>query len=203
MNYLDFDKSDQKIRGRKIIFKVILWIAELAIVIGLAYFIVQFAIEKTTMLGSSMNDTLLTEDKIIINKLSYLFKDPNRFDIIVFKQSGKEHSYYNIKRVIGLPGETVQIKDGSVYINDELLTEPVNVELIHVPGLAEDAIVLEEDEYFVLGDARNNSEDSRFANIGTVVKNEIIGKAWLRSAPDFAFISKLNLVPVKKEEEAK
>ena len=146
-----------------------------------------------------MEATLFNEDKIIISRFSYLFRNPKRFDVIVFKQSGKEHSYYNIKRVIGLPGETIQIIDGSVYINETILEEPISVELMNVSGLAQEPITLEENEYFVLGDHRNFSEDSRFANVGTIVKDDIVGKAWLRISPNFAFISKLNLKPEEKD----
>lgn len=148
-----------------------------------------------------MEVTLQEDDKIIINKLAYWKRNPKRFDVIVFKQSGSEHSYYNIKRVIGLPGETVQIIDGLVYIDNELLEEPMNVEPINIPGLAEEPIVLEDDEYFVLGDNRNNSEDSRFFNIGNVVRGDIVGKAWITLDP-FEIISKMNMKPSVSEEEA-
>lgn len=199
MDYMDFDRSERKTKHRKIIVKIVLWIVQIAAAVGLAFLVIRFAVEKTTMLGISMDKTLQDNDEIIINRVSYLIGSPSRFDVIVFKQSGKEHSYYNIKRVIGLPGETIQIKDGYIYINEVLLEEPINTEPMNVAGLAEEPFVLEEDEYFVLGDNRNNSEDSRFANIGTVVKDDIVGKAWLKTEPEFGFISKLNL----KGKEAK
>jgi signal peptidase I len=138
-----------------------------------------------------MEVTLQAEDKIIINKLAYVFHDPKRYDVIVFKQSGDEHNYYNIKRVIGLPGEKVLIKEGNIYINGVALEEPMVLDPIQIGGLANEEIVLEEDEFFVLGDNRNNSEDSRFANIGNVVLDDIIGKAWIRLSP-FDFVNKIN-----------
>ena len=109
----------------------------------------------------------------------------------MFKQSGKEHSYYNIKRVIGIPGDTIEITDGLVYINGTRLEEEIPVEPMRLSGLAAEPITLEEDEYFVLGDNRNASEDSRFANIGLVVREDIIGEAWLRLSP-FSIVGKIN-----------
>jgi signal peptidase I len=166
--------------------------SDLAAVIFLAYFIIYYALEKTEMVGISMQSTLSDKDEVIINKFSYRFTDPKRFDVIVFKQSGKEHSFYNIKRIIALPGETLQIKDGIIYINGEAVEDIVNVETMNNYGLADEEITLEENEYFVLGDNRNNSEDSRFASIGMIRRDEIIGKAFIRVSP-FNFVSKLNL----------
>ncbi|MFV0341987.1 MAG: signal peptidase I [Anaerocolumna sp.] len=195
MNY-DFDREDKGPLIKRIIIKTIVWIIAIAMVVSLAYFLSHNALEKTMVLGTSMESTLKEKDEIIINKYAYLVSNPKRFDVIVFKQTNKEHSYLNIKRIIGLPGETVQIIDGIVYINGEVLNEATQVEGIDNSGLAEESILLEENEYFVLGDNRNNSEDSRFANIGNIVSEDIIGKALARGN-DFAFIDNLNKV---KEE---
>jgi len=176
---------------KKIIKSIVWWIVEIVLVVLAAYLIIEYALEKTTMMGVSMSTTLEDGEKIIVNKLAYWRNEPDRYDVIVFKQSGNEHSYYNIKRVIGLPGDTIEIIDGFVYIGGEKLKEVIPVEAMRVAGLAEDAIVLQENEYFVLGDNRNSSEDSRFANIGIVVKSDIIGKAWLRLSP-FSIIDKIN-----------
>ncbi len=194
----NFDSEDTSEKRKKIIKEIIIWVVEIIAVILLAYFLVEYAAEKTTVVGESMETTLQEGDKVIINKLAYRFSKPNRFDVIVFKQSGKEHSYYNIKRIIGLPGETVQIKDGVVYINGEPITEKSAVDVINNPGLAVEPITLEDKEYFVLGDNRNLSEDSRFANIGNVVLDDIIGKAWIRLKP-FNFVNELN--PAKNTSE--
>lgn len=194
----NFDSEDTSERRKKIIKEIIIWVVEIIAVILLAYFLVEYAAEKTTVVGESMETTLQEGDKVIINKLAYRFSKPKRFDVIVFKQSGKEHSYYNIKRIIGLPGETVQIKDGVVYINGEPITEKSAVDVINNPGLAVEPITLEDKEYFVLGDNRNLSEDSRFANIGNVVLDDIIGKAWIRLKP-FNFVNELN--PAKSTSE--
>lgn len=194
----NFDSEDTSEKRKKIIKEIIIWVVEIIAVILLAYFLVEYAAEKTTVVGESMETTLQEGDKVIINKLAYRFSKPKRFDVIVFKQSGKEHSYYNIKRIIGLPGETVQIKDGVVYINGEPITEKSAVDVINNPGLAVEPITLEDKEYFVLGDNRNLSEDSRFANIGNVVLDDIIGKAWIRLKP-FNFVNELN--PAKNTSE--
>lgn len=188
---MDMYLNSKKPKYKKFFKALLLWLIEIFLVILAAYLIIEYAVEKTTMMGISMNPTLNEEEKIIINKFAYLKKDPERNDVIVFSQSKNGHGLYNIKRVIGLPGETVEIINGEVYINGVRLTEVVPVEAMRVAGLADEEIHLGENEFFVLGDNRNYSEDSRFANIGIVVKSDIIGKAWLRLKP-FSIIDKLN-----------
>lgn len=188
----DFDKESRKSARTKITIEVIIWVVQIAAVIFLAYLIVYYAVEKTNMIGISMEGALGNDDAIIIDKFSYRVGDPKRFDVIIFKQDGKEHSYYNTKRIIGLPGETVQIKEGIIYINDLPLEEKIKAEPVVNNGLAHEPLLLENNEYFVLGDNRNNSEDSRFASIGNITRDEIIGRAFLRLSP-FNFVNKLNL----------
>ena len=139
-----------------------------------------------------MEPTLMEGQVVIVNKIEYYLKSPKRNDVIVYKQSNREHSYYEIKRVIGLPGETVKIKNGMIYINDEVLKEKIKTETIENAGLAEEGIKLDDNEYFVLGDNRNDSEDSRFASVGNVLKNEILGKAVAIEKP-FTLVDSLNL----------
>lgn len=199
MDY-DFDRESKKPLVMKIFIKILIWAAQIAAVIFLAYFIVYYALERTNMVGISMETTLADKDQIIINKFSYRFSEPERFDVIVYKQSGKEHSYYDIKRIIALPGEKLQIKDGLIYINGEVINEIVNVEPMGNYGLAAEEILIEENEYFVLGDNRNNSEDSRFASVGMIRREEIIGEAFIRTSP-FNFVNKLNLIKETESEE--
>lgn len=189
---MDMNLYSKKPKYKKFLKALVLWIIEIVLVILAAYLIIEYAVEKTTMMGVSMNTTLNDGDKIIINKLAYLRSEPKRYDVIVFSQSKSGHGYHNIKRVIGLPGETVEITNGAVYINGKILEEDIEeLEAMRVAGLADKPIILGENEFFVLGDNRNYSEDSRFANIGIVVKSDIIGKAWLRLTP-FSIIDKIN-----------
>ncbi|MDI9509192.1 MAG: signal peptidase I [Bacillota bacterium] len=167
----DFEGESNKPSIKRILLEVFIWVAQIAAVIFLAYIIVYYCVEKTNVIGSSMESTLAANDPIIINKFAYRISDPKRFDVIVFKQSGREHSFYNIKRIIGLPGETVLIRDGNIYINGEMIEEYSIVEPMINYGLAGEEISLEDNEYFVLGDNRNNSEDSRFASIGNITRD--------------------------------
>lgn len=199
MDYnFDNDKKNKKIK--KIILKTLIWIVEIIAVIFLAYFIVNYTIEKTVVKGNSMENTLYNNDSILIDKFIYNIRKPKRFEVIVFKDSLKNQSYYNIKRIIGLPGESVLIKDNNIYINGEIIEETINVETIINYGLADEEIILEENEYFVLGDNRNNSEDSRFASMGNVLNKDIIGMARIRLSP-FNFVDKLNNIKENSKEE--
>ena len=151
-------------------------------VVALTFLFVKFVGQRTHVNGDSMNVTLEDGDNLIVDKLSYRFKDPERYDIIVFPYRYQEKTYY-IKRIIGLPGETVQIIDGMVYIDGELLPESYGKEVMEYAGIASESIELAEDEYFVLGDNRNNSSDSRDPSVGNVHKDQIIGKAFVRIWP--------------------
>ena len=177
---------------KKIIKGIIIWLLLIVLTITASYFITTNIFVKTAVAGVSMEPTLMEGQVVIVNKIEYYLKSPRRNDVIVYKQSNREHSYYEIKRVIGLPGETVKIKNGIIYINDEALKEKVKTETIENAGLAEEGIKLDDNEYFVLGDNRNDSEDSRFASVGNVLKNEILGKAVATEKP-FTLVDSLNL----------
>lgn len=146
------------------------------------FIIPRYVAQRTVVSGGSMNDTLYSKDNLIVEKLSYRFDNPSRYDIIIFYPFEGDDEYY-VKRVIGLPGETIQIKDGMVYINGELLGEKFGKDIILDPGIAKEPITLGEDEYFVLGDNRNNSRDSRESDIGVVNKKQIKGHVLLRIWP--------------------
>lgn len=177
---------------KKIIKEIVIWLLLIVLTITASYFITTNIFVKTAVAGVSMEPTLMEGQVVIVNKIEYYLKSPRRNDVIVYKQSNREHSYYEIKRVIGLPGETVKIKNGIIYINDEVLKEKVKTETIENAGLAEEGIKLDDNEYFVLGDNRNDSEDSRFASVGNVLKNEILGKAVATEKP-FTLVDSLNL----------
>ncbi len=177
------DRDGQKEEERSILRELGGWILYILIIVVLTYLIITFVGQRTRVSGSSMETTLSDGDNLIVDKLSYNFKEPKRFDIIVFPYKHEENTYY-IKRIIGLPGDTVQVVDGYVYIDGELLeSDTYGAEVMTTADLAAEPIQLGEDEYFVLGDNRNNSEDSRFANIGNVREDYIIGKAWFIIAP--------------------
>lgn len=133
--------------------------------------------------GPSMNDTLQDGDRLVLNKFTYRVTDLDRFDIIVFKYAYDTDTYY-VKRIIGLPGESVRIDEqGQIWINDELLEENYGKETMEDPGIAAEPVNLRAGEYFVLGDNRNNSIDSRSPDVGIVRKSQILGSAWLRLYP--------------------
>lgn len=130
-----------------------------------------------------MEATLSDGDNLIVDKISYRFHDPERYDIIVFPYKYEKNTFY-IKRIIGLPGETVQIDEqGNIYVDGEVLDESYGREVILDPGEAEEPITLEDDEYFVLGDNRNASSDSRDPSVGKILGEDIIGRAWVRIFP--------------------
>lgn len=161
-------------------------------VLGAVWLVITFVGQRTEVKGASMENTLHNGDNLIVDKLSYRFHDPERFDIIVFPFQFQDNTYY-IKRIIGLPGETVQIMDdGSIYINGEKLEENYGMEVIkpETIGRAAEPIELGDDEYFVMGDNRNNSSDSRTDMVGNIKRENIIGKAWLRIWPvsDFGIL---------------
>lgn len=147
------------------------------------YLVIHFVGQRTQVLGSSMEPKLSSKDNLIVDKISYRFHDPERFDIIVFPFRYEDNTYY-IKRIIGLPGETVRIdEEGNILINGEVLSENYGKEVIESPGRAYEEIELGDDEYFVMGDNRNNSTDSRDPSVGNIRREEIIGRAWLRIWP--------------------
>lgn len=162
----------------------------LLVVLCLVYLVIHFVGQRTQVSGSSMEPKLSNEDNLIVDKITYRFKDPERYDIIVFPFQYEDNTFY-IKRIIGLPGETVRIdRDGNIYINEEILEEGYGKEVIQEPGRAYEPITLGADEYFVLGDNRNNSSDSRDISVGNIKRENIIGRAWLRIWPldRFGFI---------------
>lgn len=152
------------------------------IVVAVMVFVVKFIGQRTVVIGDSMQTTLSDGDNLITDKITYRFRDPKRFDIVVFPFK-ENTSKLLIKRIIGMPGETVQIKNGKVYINGYELQENYGNEIMNDAGIASEPILLGEDEYFVLGDNRNNSQDSRFSSVGNVSRSDLIGRAWVRIWP--------------------
>ena len=163
--------------------EIISTVVYLLVVFVLIFLFIHYVGQRTVVSGSSMENTLSNGDNLIIDKISYRFRDPERFEVVVFPYKLDEKTFF-IKRVIGLPGETVYIDaKGTIYINGEKLEENYGREVIANPGLASSEITLAEDEYFVLGDNRNNSEDSRFDDVGNIKRSDLIGRAWVRIYP--------------------
>lgn len=173
------DKDDEK----GIFGELLGWLIYFLIIVALTYLIITYVGQRTRVSGHSMETTLNDGDNLIVDKLTYRFKDPKRFDIIVFPYKYEENTYY-IKRIVGLPGDTVQVIDGYTYVNGELLTSDIyGAEVMEDSGIASSEISLGEDEYFVLGDNRNHSQDSRDPSVGVLTREDLLGKAWVRIYP--------------------
>ena len=152
-------------------------------VLLVTYLIVNYVGQRTEVVGSSMESTLSDGDNLIVDKITYRFQDPERFDIIVFPFKYEKNTYY-IKRIIGMPGEKIRIdSEGVIYVNGEVLNEYYGREVIADPGVTKGEITLGKDEYFVMGDNRNNSTDSRDPVVGNIHRDDILGRAWLRIWP--------------------
>lgn len=168
---------------KNVIREVISTVLYILVVLAGVYLFIAFVGQRTGVRGSSMEPTLSDRDNLIVDKISYRFHDPERYDIIVFPFQYEENVFY-IKRIIGLPGETVYIdENGGIFINGELLQENYGKEVILSAGRAAETITLGSDEYFVLGDNRNNSSDSRDPSVGNIKRNQIVGRAWVRIWP--------------------
>lgn len=182
LDIIDLDKEKVEEKEFSWVREILSTAAYLLLVVALTFLFVQFVGQRTHVNGDSMNVTLEDGDNLIVDKLSYRFTDPKRFDIVVFPYQYQEKTYY-IKRIIGMPGETVQVMDGMIFIDGEMLNETYGKETMQYAGVASDPVTLGEDEYFVLGDNRNNSSDSRDPSVGNIKKDQIIGKAFIRIWP--------------------
>ena len=167
---------------RNILREVLSFLVYAAVIFGCTFFIIMFVAQRTSVSGHSMDDNLQDGDQLILEKVSYRFRDPERFDIVVFRFAHEKNIFY-IKRIVGLPGETVQIIGDDIYIDGEILEEDYGLEPILDPKLAAEPVTLGEGEYFVLGDNRNHSSDSRDPSVGKVKRSQIVGRAWLRIWP--------------------
>lgn len=185
---LSFTKKRRN-RNHQIAKEVGSWGLHIVIPIFFAVVVVYFFGMRISVIGGSMENTLYSGQQILVNRLSYLILGPKEGDIIAFRPTGNKNTHAYIKRVVATPGETVLVKNGILYVEGE----PVNYgyDKIMDPGIAANEIVLGSDEYFVMGDNCNSSEDSRSGNIGPVAKDMIEGKAWFRmgnAASYFGFI---------------
>ena len=187
----------KELTPKDIVKEVINTILYFAGVLLAAILIVMFVVQRTQVDGESMEPTLYNGENLMVDKLSYRFREPKRFEIIVLQPFENDKKTLYIKRIIGLPGETIQIEeDGTILINGEKLYEGYGKEVIQADkrGRAAQEVKLGEDEYFVMGDNRNNSGDSREKQIGNIHKSKIIGRAWIRIWP----LNKIGGVQKKK-----
>lgn len=158
--------------------KIFGWGIQIVCVCLAAFMLVSFFGQRVSNAGDSMRPTLQNGEIVLMNRLIYNASKPKRGDVIAFKPNGNENAHYSIKRVVGLPGETVQIKDGTIYINGEEHVKDIYTFEIESPGIAEDPVKLGEGEYFVMGDNHTSSDDSRMADVGNVKRKDIYGKVW-------------------------
>lgn len=156
-------------------------IAYILVVIAISFLIVRYVGQRTEVIGSSMVPTLEDGDQLITDKISYRFREPQRFDIIVFPYEPAEAFY--IKRIIGMPGETVRIEGGRIYIDDVYLQESYGYGFTDAVDLEGSEVVLGDDEYFVMGDNREVSMDSRYAEVGSIKRSQLLGRAFVRIFP--------------------
>ncbi len=173
--------EDQRIR------RILNWIFQIVVVLIFGVLVGISLFQSVTMQENAMEPTLQVGERFFVNRAVYKVSSPNRGDIIVYKTSGSDDAALHIGRVIGLPGETIQISNGSILINGEVYNENHDFPEISNAGLAADGVSLESGEYFVLGDNRNNSEDSRYGDIGNISKKYIVGKVWFVISPKDKF----------------
>ncbi len=172
---LDYKGKKERRPNMAVLYEILSWIFGVAAAIFLGIMTVNFVGTSTSIVGSSMEPALFNGEEVLLNKIIYQFSAPKRGDVIAFHPNGDENTHLYVKRIVALPGETIQIKQGSVYINGEMHAMDTET---NDAGVAADLIELKDDEYFVMGDNRENSEDSRSANIGNVSREMIVGKVW-------------------------
>ncbi|MBR6307174.1 MAG: signal peptidase I [Lachnospiraceae bacterium] len=177
---LDFNHRRRKKINAGVLKEIFSWIFWIGISAVTAVVLVVVFGLRTNVVGNSMEPHLYAGQEILINRLVYQISEPKFGDVIAFQPNGNENAHYYVKRVIGVPGDTLVIKNGRVFINDTELKEDDSFDKIADPGIAESEVYLKDGEYFVLGDNRNFSEDSRSGNIGIVKHDYIIGKVWFK-----------------------
>ena len=187
--YKKNDVTEEKDKKRTLVSYAIEGLIYFLLILFCIYIVPTYLIQRTVVSGESMEDTLHNKESLLVDKISYRFTNPKRYDIIVFYPKGRDVDEYYVKRIYGLPGETIQIKDNSVYINGEVIDDPYAKDAMTDYGIAEEPYTLEDDEYFVLGDHRSVSVDSRYtssmmeAGPGPVKFENISGKVILRIWP--------------------
>ena len=187
---LRFEEEKKRERRLQILKEFLRFLAAMAVVILLAWLIVRFALKKVSVIGSAMETTLYNGEDVIVNKTSYLVLKPGRGAVIAFypeqkegEESVQDDSSVLIRRIIGLPGEKIQIKEGKIYVDGEIIEEKYDFGTMISAGVANSEIQLAEDEYFVLSDNRNDMDDSRSASFTKVKRENMIGRVFLTLNP--------------------
>ena len=180
------EKLEARLEDRKVR-KILNWVFQIMVTLIFGVLVGISMFQSVTMQESAMEPTLQVGERFFINRAVYKVSSPKRDDIIVYKTSGSDDAALHIGRVIGLPGETVQISNGNILINGAVYNENKDFPEIRNAGLASDGVSLESGEYFILGDNRNNSEDSRYGDIGNINKKYIVGKVWFVISPKDKF----------------
>ena len=175
---LSFYKKKKKI-SPTIVREIFTWLFGILVAVFIAGVLVYFLGMTTNVVGVSMVPSLYNEQKIYINRFLYVVSSPARGDVVVFLPNGNENAHYYVKRVVAVPGDSVLVSNGILYVNG--LESPWVTERISDPGIVENELTLGVGEYFCIGDNPGNSEDSRSANIGPVQETDIIGKVWFRA----------------------
>lgn len=179
-NGLSFYQRKKLISSEKIS-EAASWIFIVALAVLLAFFLVFTLGMRTTVIGTSMETSLHNGQVVFLNRVVYNILQPSRGDVIAFRPNGNVNAHYSVKRVVAVPGDTVQILNGVLYLNGEPQDEMFDDQIADA-GVAEDLMKLGEDEYFVMGDNCNSSEDSRSVNLGNIKKEYIVGKVWFHMA---------------------
>ncbi len=173
---LSFYRRKKKISSATVR-EIFTYVFGIVVSVFIAFVIVYAVGMSISIVGRSMEPDLKNGEKVLVNRYAYVLSSPKKGDVIAFLPNGNKNSHYYVKRIVATPGDLVQIINGRLHVNGERVEEE-GFDMMAEAGIATNAFLLDSDEYFVLGDNRNSSEDSRFANIGPVKRKDIAGKVW-------------------------
>ena len=179
---LSFNRRRRVIQP-SVIQNIFIWIGECVLAFAIGCVLVYYFMTSLTCVGQAMEPTVGSGDQVLVNRFIYSLASPKAGDVVVFKPNGNVNAHYYMRSVVGVPGDKVQIIEGFVYVNGEVFETGTGNEKMDFAGVAEEEITLGKNEYFVLGDNRSVSEDSRNADIGMVRKQDIYGLAWFVRYP--------------------
>ena len=168
---------------RHLLVEICKWVFKIVIVCFLAFVSVWYMGQRVSTIGDSMSPLLKNGDVVLTNRIVYNATTPKRGDIIIFKPKGNNNDHYYIKRIVGMPGETIQVIENNIYISGKKLDEDYATSKISDAGIIGEPTKIASDEYFVLGDNRNHSQDSRDPYVGVLKRDKLVGRAWVRIYP--------------------